>query len=1004
MSICLKNAFLVLTSIFVLCGGFHVATADAQGCPELVGRWPYGPAQAVAISGDYAYFGSGTVLQIVDVSDPMSPQFIGEVVLPGLVNGIEVSGGYAYVANIGDGLRVIDVSTPTTPVEVGYYDTPGHARNVAVSGSYAYVADYDYGLRVIDISTPSAPVEVGFVDTPGFATGVAVSGDYAFVADYDYGLRVIDVSTQTAPVEVGFVETSSVLGVAVAGNYAYVADYTVGLRVIDVSTPTAPIEVGFVETSWPVGLAVAGDYAYVADLYDGLRVIDVSTATAPVDVGFVDTPDRAYGVAVAGNYAYVAGNSAGLRVIDVSTPTAPVEVGFVDTPGIAKGVAVAGNYAYVAGAGLRVIDVSTPSAPVEVSFVDTPGFASGVAVSGDFAFVADGFDGLRVIDVSTATAPVEVGFVDTPGMAEAVAVSGDYAYVADSDYGLRVIDVSTAAAPEEVGFVDTPGMAEDVAVAGNYAYVADLSGGLRVIDVSTPSAPVEVGSADTPGYTFGVAVSGAHVYVAEASAGLEIFRGCHVPPCTPIYIAAAAAYPNNTPPWASDLGITNNGDEVLTYKFQFLPRDADNTDVAFTEDMTLATNTSVSYVDIWNTFAGKGAGAINVCVSDADGASVTSRIYTTTGDGTVGQSFVGKMGVAPAKLINTGETARLGFLAQNSAFRTNIGFMNAGPVEVTINAEFFSADGTSLGADDIDLLPYSNFQWNEAFVNKVGANNVAPGAFVDVWSDTIDASFLTYASVIDKDSDDPTTIWPFDNSQMVGGSGLNCTPIWIAAAASFPNNTPPWASDVGITNLGAEDLSYKFQFLPRGNDNSGVAFSDSFTLGGNQAVAYSDIWNELAGGQGAGAINVCVDNGANAGIVSRIYSIGENGTYGQSFDGKRGGAPAKIATGEKVRLAYLFENDAFRTNIGFMNAGANEFTVNVEFFDMQGASLGTNDVTLPPYSNTQWNRPYAKEPIWRNDITAGFVEVWTNTPDANFLTYASVVDNGTDDPTTIWPF
>ena len=143
-------------TLFLMLGGFHQPFAFAQGCPELVGRWPYGPTEAVAISGNYAYFGSGTVLQIANVSVQATPQLVGEVVLPGVVRGVAVSGGYAYVADSYSGLRVIDVSTPAAPVEVGFYVTPGNAFGVAVSGDHAYVADGDAGLRVIDVSTPSA--------------------------------------------------------------------------------------------------------------------------------------------------------------------------------------------------------------------------------------------------------------------------------------------------------------------------------------------------------------------------------------------------------------------------------------------------------------------------------------------------------------------------------------------------------------------------------------------------------------------------------------------------------------------------------------------------------------------------------------------------------------------------------------------------------------------------------------------------------------------------------
>jgi hypothetical protein len=58
------------------------APARAQGCPELVGRSPYGPAYAVAVAGDDAYLGSGAALVVVDVSDPSSPLIVGEVALP----------------------------------------------------------------------------------------------------------------------------------------------------------------------------------------------------------------------------------------------------------------------------------------------------------------------------------------------------------------------------------------------------------------------------------------------------------------------------------------------------------------------------------------------------------------------------------------------------------------------------------------------------------------------------------------------------------------------------------------------------------------------------------------------------------------------------------------------------------------------------------------------------------------------------------------------------------
>jgi hypothetical protein len=506
--------------------------ALAQDCPELIGRWPYGPTWALDISGDRAYFGSGKALMVADISDSAAPQVVGDILLPSFPLEIAVSGNYAYVADLDAGLRVIDISNPAAPVEVGFLDTPGTAWGVAVSGNYAYVGAADAGLRVIDISNPTAPQEVGFYDTPGSAWGVALSGSHAYVTDYSQGLRIIDVSDPSTPFEVGSLDTPDIArGIAVSAGTAYVADALGGLRIIDVSNLSSPTEVGFVATplgAWEV--AVSGDYAYVTTgdwpimRTGSVRVVDVSAPSAPVEVAFLDTPSDATTIVIQGGNAYLANWFAGLRVIDVSTPTTPVDVGGVDVPDAARGVAVSGSYAYVADDldGLRILDVSAPTDPVEVGLVEVPS-PWDVAAAGRYAYVAAREEGLRVVDVRTPSAPVEVGFVDTPGVAWGVAVSGGHAYIADSEAGLRVIDVGTPSAPVEVGFIDTPDVAWGVAVSGSYAYVAAGTAGLRVIDVSTPSAPMEIGFVDTSGTAYDIDVADGYAYVVGAGEGLRVF-------------------------------------------------------------------------------------------------------------------------------------------------------------------------------------------------------------------------------------------------------------------------------------------------------------------------------------------------------------------------------------------------------------------------------------------------------------------------------------------------
>jgi len=372
-----------------------------------------GSAYGVAVSGGYAYVADQhSGLQVIDISNPSSPEILAAVDTPGWANGVAALGSHAYVADMGSGLQVIDVSDPQSPDIIGTVFTNLAHAGVTVSGDYAYVVGGESRLQAIDGSNPSSPETVGSVHVPDVSESVAVFGDFAYVADRGSGLQVVDISDPSSPEIVGTADTpGDAEGVTVLGNYAYVADgYLGGLRVIDVSDPQSPTIVGSVETPdgyWAYDVAVAGDYAYLAISdadypYEGssLLVIDISDPTSPSIVGTVNTPNDCFAVAVAGSYAYVADGESGLQVIDISNPTVPVIVGSVNTPGSAREVAVAGSYAYVADgwSGLQVIDISDLQSPSIAGSRDTPGFAwGGVTVLEECTYVADGISGLQIL-------------------------------------------------------------------------------------------------------------------------------------------------------------------------------------------------------------------------------------------------------------------------------------------------------------------------------------------------------------------------------------------------------------------------------------------------------------------------------------------------------------------------------------------------------------------------------------------------------------------------------
>ena len=515
----------------LIAGVLVLAAASARradaGCPDPLGRWGYGPTSAVAVSGSTVFAGRGSVLMISDWSVPAAPVVLGELVLPGFIYGIAVSGTRVLVAAGADGLRVIDVSNPAAPVEIGSAASDGEAFGVAVADGHALVAAGWQGLKVFELAASGVPGLVATLALPGInaSTAVAVSGDLAVAADGTSGVRVIDLSSPAAPTLLATVEVPDRANdVAVVGTYAYVAAGSAGLRVIDLAAPGGAAEVGSLDTEGQaIGVGVDGTRAVVADGGPGLVAVDVSNPSSPSLLGVANTPGSASRVAAVSGRAFVADDAWGVRGFDVSGAAAPAPLGVIDGFGNAVGVAVVGTHAWVADPqrGVRGLDLSDPASPKLVASLSLTGERYAIAAAGSLVLTRHLGD-LAVIDVSNPAAPALRGISGPIGDAREIAVTGSIAVVASGDAGVRVVDFATATAPVVIAVVDTPGYARGVSVAGDLAFVADGDAGLRILDIGTPSAPIEVGSLDTEGEATGVAVMGQHVLVADRNEGVLV--------------------------------------------------------------------------------------------------------------------------------------------------------------------------------------------------------------------------------------------------------------------------------------------------------------------------------------------------------------------------------------------------------------------------------------------------------------------------------------------------
>jgi len=537
--------------------GLQVIDISDPASPQVAGAVDTpGHAKSVAISGFNAFLADGSGgLQVIDISDPMNPHIVGvhsyDPEFQSYLS-VAVSGTYAYVGDnywVNTGFRVINVADPTDPQQVGFVVTNYDVLGTAISGNYAYAATSGAGLLVIDITVPSNPQIVGNIDALIAASDVVILGSYAYVASFS-GFQVIDITNPTDPQLVGSADANDVSHVAIIDTYAYVMSAD-GLQAIDVTNPSSPQIVGNVAGHCSLGIAVSGAFAYTGSLL----AIDISNPASPLVIGGVETTDRAFGVTLLGDHAFVADGIAGLQVINVTDPWNPLIAGGVDTPSSglgAQGLTAAGTHAFIAdgAAGLQIIDISDPVDPQIVGSVDLPDYARGVAVQGVLACVtAD--SSLQVIDITNPEIPQLLGSIGTPGTANDVAVTGIHTYVCENHAGLQVIDISDPTSPQIIGSVDTPGHANDVALSDSHAFIADGSSGLQVIDITNPASPQIVGGLAIPGYARGVGLSGNHAYVASSWAGLQVID--ITTPANPEIVGCL-----NTPSSARGVAITGS--------------------------------------------------------------------------------------------------------------------------------------------------------------------------------------------------------------------------------------------------------------------------------------------------------------------------------------------------------------------------------------------------------------------------------------------------------------
>ncbi len=187
----------------------------------------FNPIEAMALRDSLIYCAEEYKFEVFSVANPRQPVWVGRCGLSGGVGGLFVKDTLAYVA---PDIQIINVAQPSQPVPVS--TTSCNCWDVAVRDTFAYIAHARESLKVYTVANPYSPSRLASVWVPGQAYAVTLSDSYARLGCSDF--RVFDLSDPAAPILSGQYSTPyRVRSLDSDSQYIYAACYLAGVCVLE---------------------------------------------------------------------------------------------------------------------------------------------------------------------------------------------------------------------------------------------------------------------------------------------------------------------------------------------------------------------------------------------------------------------------------------------------------------------------------------------------------------------------------------------------------------------------------------------------------------------------------------------------------------------------------------------------------------------------------------------------------------------------------------------------
>jgi hypothetical protein len=401
--------------------------------------------------------------------------------------------------------------------------------------------------------------------------------------------------------------------------------------------------------------------------------------------------------------------------------------------------------------------------------------------------------------------------------------------------------------------------------------------------------------------------------------------------------------------------------------------------------------------------------------SEAGAAWVFTRsggVWSQQGSKLVGTGAVGHAGQGTSVAISADGTAAIvGGRSDNSQAGAAWVFIRSGGVWSQQGGKLVGTGGVGIPTQGWSVAMSSD--GNTGIVGGAWDNSEAGAAWVftrsgGVWSqqgsklvgsDAVGVARQGTSVAISGDGSTAIVGGYRDNSQAGAAWVFSASTFsaWLPVAAHNPGlKGSQWRSDLGLLNTGSVTANGQLKFFGTG----GVITNTTYVPAGAQSIL-TDVVGQL-GASGQGALEVLSDQPLR--VTSRTYnqvssgaSCYPNGTQGQDYPTVAAGDG--LGAGQSAYLAGLTENASYRCNIGLVNVGSGAATVLVELYNGAGTKLTDYTVPLTAGQWAQETQPFRNK-AGQTAMDRGYARI-TVQSGAGVFGFASVVDNLTNDPTTV---